>query len=93
MSLADNIILAMRDPDKFQSTGNKIPPRGALIYGPPGCGKSLVDKDHVAAFSDANMILVKGPEILSKWVGESEKAIRGIFRNASNIVPVCCNIR
>ena len=76
MSLADNIILAMRDPDKFHSMGIR-PPRGALIYGPPGCGKSLVAKA-VAAESDANMILVKGPEILSKWVGESEKAIREI---------------
>ena len=85
MSLADNIILAMRDPDKFHSMGIR-PPRGALIYGPPGCGKSLVAKA-VAAESDANMILVKGPEILSKWVGESEKAIREIFRKAATSSP------
>ena len=85
ISLADNIILAMKDPDKFHSMGIR-PPRGVLIYGPPGCGKSLVAKA-VAAESNANMILVKGPEILSKWVGESEKAVREIFRKAATSSP------
>ncbi|MDI1496177.1 MAG: ATPase AAA [Cenarchaeum symbiont of Oopsacas minuta] len=84
-SLTENIILAMRDPNKFHSMGIR-PPRGALIYGPPGCGKSLVAKA-MAAESGANMILVKGPEILSKWVGESEKAIREIFRKATTSAP------
>ena len=62
------------------------PPKGALIYGPPGCGKTLLARA-LATESGANMILVKGPEILSKWVGESEKAIREIFRKAKASSP------
>jgi transitional endoplasmic reticulum ATPase len=62
------------------------PPKGALIYGPPGCGKTLLARA-LATESGANMILVKGPEILSKWVGESEKALREIFRKAKASSP------
>ncbi len=84
-ALNDNLILAMRDPGKFSKMGVK-PPKGALIYGPPGCGKTLLARA-VATESGANMILVRGPQILSKWVGESEKAVREIFRKAKASSP------
>lgn len=84
-SLTDNLVAAMKDPGKFTSIGIR-PPRGALIYGPPGCGKTLIARAF-ATESGANMILVRGPEILSKWIGESEKAIRGIFRKARMSSP------
>ena len=84
-ALRDNLILAMKDPSKFLDMGIK-PPKGALLYGPPGCGKTLLARA-LATESGANMILVRGPEILSKWVGESEKAIREIFRKAKASSP------
>ncbi len=84
-TLEDNLILAMHDPGKFNKMGIK-PPKGALIYGPPGCGKTMLARAF-ATESGANMILVKGPEILSKWVGESEKAVREIFRKAKASSP------
>jgi len=62
------------------------PPRGALLYGPPGTGKTLLAKA-LATESSANIIVVRGPEVLSKWVGESEKAIREIFRKAKASSP------
>lgn len=62
------------------------PPKGIFLYGPPGCGKTLLAKA-VACESEANFISVKGPEILSKWVGESEKAVRKIFRKARQVSP------
>ena len=63
-----------------------VPPKGILLYGPPGTGKTLLAKA-VATESEANFISVKGPEILSKWVGESEKAVREIFRKAKQAAP------
>jgi len=84
-ALTDNLILAMREPAKFTKMGIK-PPKGALIYGPPGCGKTLIARA-LATETGANMILVRGPEILSKWVGESEKAVREIFRKAKTSSP------
>jgi len=84
-ALNDNLILAMHDPNKFNNMGIK-PPKGALIYGPPGCGKTLLARA-LATESGANMILIKGPEILSKWLGESEKAVREIFRKAKASSP------
>jgi len=84
-ALTDNLILAMKEPTKFTKMGIK-PPKGALIYGPPGCGKTLIARA-LATETGANMILVRGPEILSKWVGESEKAIREIFRKAKASSP------
>ena len=83
--LQDNLIVAMNDPEKFSKMGIK-PPRGALLYGPPGCGKTILARA-LATESGGNMILVRGPEILSKWVGESEKAIREIFRKAKASSP------
>ncbi|MHA1864979.1 MAG: CDC48 family AAA ATPase [Candidatus Heimdallarchaeaceae archaeon] len=72
-------------PEAFKQIGIK-PPRGILLYGPPGCGKTLIARA-VATESEANFISVKGPEILSKWVGESEKAIREVFRKARMAAP------
>ena len=71
--------------DSFKRLGIK-PPRGILLYGPPGCGKTLLAKA-VATESEANFISIKGPEVLSKWVGESEKAIREVFRKARLAAP------
>jgi len=62
------------------------PPKGILLYGPPGCGKTLLARA-VATESKANFISIKGPELLSKWVGESEKAIREVFRKAKMASP------
>jgi len=84
-ALTDNLIVAMKEPNKFTKMGIR-PPRGALIYGPPGCGKTLLGRA-LATETGANMILVRGPEILSKWLGESEKAIREIFRKAKAASP------
>ena len=84
-SLEDNLVVSMREPAKFASMGIR-PPRGALLYGPPGCGKTLVARA-LATKSGANTILVRGPEILSKWMGESEKAVREIFRKAKASSP------
>ncbi|MFZ9005630.1 MAG: CDC48 family AAA ATPase [Nitrosopumilaceae archaeon] len=84
-ALTDNLISAMKEPTKFTKMGIK-PPKGALIYGPPGCGKTMIARA-LATESGANMILVKGPELLSKWVGESEKGIREIFRKAKASSP------
>ncbi|HJJ23280.1 MAG TPA: CDC48 family AAA ATPase [Nitrosopumilus sp.] len=84
-ALTDNLITAMKEPSKFTKMGIR-PPRGALIYGPPGCGKTLLGRA-LATETGANMILVRGPEILSKWIGESEKAVREIFRKAKAASP------
>ena len=84
-ALTDNLIVAMKEPTKFTKMGIR-PPKGALIYGPPGCGKTLIARA-LATETGANMILVRGPEILSKWIGESEKAIREIFRKAKASSP------
>lgn len=84
-ALNDNLLLGMKEPEKFSAMGIK-PPKGALIYGPPGCGKTMLGRA-LATESGANMILVRGPEILSKWVGESEKAVREIFRKAKASSP------
>ena len=83
--LTDNLIMAIKEPSKFTKMGIR-PPKGALLYGPPGCGKTLLGRA-VATETGANMILVRGPEILSKWMGESEKAVREIFRKAKASSP------
>ena len=74
-----------KNKEGFTRLGIK-PPKGILLYGPPGTGKTLLAKA-VANESEANFISVKGPEILSKWVGESEKGIREIFRRARQASP------
>lgn len=83
--LHENVIWALRKPEVFQRLAVK-PPRGVLMYGPPGCGKTLLARA-IATESGANFVTVKGPEILSKWVGDSEKAIREIFRKAKSSTP------
>ncbi|MCP3684860.1 MAG: CDC48 family AAA ATPase [bacterium] len=75
----------LQHPDSFKRLGVK-PPRGILIYGAPGTGKTLLAKA-VATEAEANFIPVKGPELLSKWVGESEKAVREIFKKARQSAP------
>ena len=65
---------------------NAAPPKGILMYGPPGTGKTMLAKA-VATESEANFISIKGPEFLSKWVGESEKAVRETFRKARQASP------
>ena len=83
--LQENVIWALRRPELFERVAVK-PPRGVLMYGPPGCGKTLLARA-IATESGANFVTVKGPEILSKWVGESEKAVREIFRKAKSSTP------
>ncbi|AEM38259.1 AAA family ATPase, CDC48 subfamily [Pyrolobus fumarii 1A] len=75
----------LKHPEVFESMGIR-PPKGILLFGPPGVGKTLLAKA-AATESGANFIAVRGPEILSKWVGESEKAIREIFRRARQVAP------
>jgi transitional endoplasmic reticulum ATPase len=83
--LIDNFLSPIVSPDKFLKMGLR-PAKGALLFGPPGCGKTLIAKA-LAAEGYFNIIFVRGPEILSKWVGESEKAIREIFRKARSSSP------
>jgi transitional endoplasmic reticulum ATPase len=71
--------------DLFEKSGAK-PPKGILLYGPPGTGKTMLAKA-LANESEANFISIKGPELLSKWVGESESGIREIFRKAKQAAP------
>ena len=75
----------LKNPDAFKRLGVS-PPKGVLLYGAPGTGKTMLAKA-VANESQANFILVKGPELLSKWVGESEKAVREIFKKARQVSP------
>jgi transitional endoplasmic reticulum ATPase len=83
--LREMIELPLKNPELFEQMGI-TPPRGILMYGPPGTGKTLLAKS-VATESSANFISVRGPEVLSKWVGESEKAVREIFKKARQASP------
>jgi len=75
----------LKKPQVFKEMGI-TPPKGILLYGPPGTGKTLLAKA-IATESEANFISIKGPELLSMWVGESEKGIRKIFRRARQVAP------
>jgi transitional endoplasmic reticulum ATPase len=75
----------LKYPELFEYM-NTEPPKGVLLYGPPGTGKTMLAKA-VANESEANFISVKGPELLSKWVGESEKGVRDVFRKARQSSP------
>jgi transitional endoplasmic reticulum ATPase len=83
--LIESVDWPLKHKDEFQKLGVK-PPKGVLLYGPPGTGKTLLAKA-VAREAESNFISVKGPELLNKWVGESEKAIREIFKKARQASP------
>lgn len=83
------LIKAIEWPLKYASLFNYAhikAPKGILLYGPPGTGKTMIAKA-VASESNANFISIKGPELLSKWVGESESGIREIFKKARQAAP------
>jgi len=75
----------LKESESFERLGIR-PPKGVLLYGPPGCGKTLLARA-VANESGANFISIKGPEVYSKWVGESERMVRDIFRRAKQVTP------
>lgn len=83
--LREMVELPIKSQEKFEKLGI-TPPKAILLYGPPGCGKTLLARA-VATESEANFISIKGPEVFSKWVGESEKAIREVFRKARLASP------
>jgi transitional endoplasmic reticulum ATPase len=84
-TLREAVEWPLKYPKAFERLG-VTPPKGVLLYGPPGTGKTLLAKA-VATESEANFIGIRGPEVLSKWVGESEKRIREIFRKARQAAP------
>lgn len=79
------IVDPIQNPAKYERFGLTVP-AGVLLYGPPGCGKTLLAKA-VANSSQANFISVKGPELLNKFVGESERAVRQVFLRARSSIP------
>nr|MDQ3561659.1 CDC48 family AAA ATPase [Thermoproteota archaeon] len=83
--LAEAIEWPLKHADLF-TEADVQPPKGILLYGPPGTGKTMIAKA-VAATSEANFISIKGPELISKWVGESEKGVREVFRKARQAAP------
>ncbi|HEQ79181.1 MAG TPA: AAA family ATPase, partial [Euryarchaeota archaeon] len=83
--LKEMVVQPISNPEMFERMGIE-PPRGILLYGPPGTGKTMLAKA-VANESQANFISIKGPEVMSKWVGESEKAVRLIFKKAKQAAP------
>ncbi len=83
--LAEIVEWPLKQKDSFQRLGIS-PPRAVLLFGAPGTGKTLLAKA-LATESQVNFISVKGPELLSKWVGESEKAVREVFRKARTAAP------
>ena len=83
--LAEAIEWPLKHADLFKHA-DVIPPKGLLLYGPPGTGKTMIAKA-VATTSESNFISIKGPELISKWVGESEKGVREVFRKARQASP------
>lgn len=83
--LEETVIWPIKYPVAFQRMGIE-PPRGVLMYGPPGCCKTMIGKA-LASESRLNFFSIKGPEVFNKWVGESERAIREIFRKARAAAP------
>lgn len=84
-ALTEAVLWPLRYPDTFDRLGVS-PPRGVLLYGPPGCGKTYLVKA-IAGSGQANVLSVKGAELLTKWVGESERAVRELFRRARQAAP------
>ena len=84
-ALTEAVLWPLNYPDTFSRLG-VAPPRGLLLYGPPGCGKTFLVKA-IAGSGQANVLSVKGAEVLSKWVGESERAVRELFRRARESAP------
>jgi transitional endoplasmic reticulum ATPase len=84
-ALKEAVEWPLQNPENFKRLGIK-PARGILLYGPPGCGKTHIVKA-LAHEVGTNFIAIKGPELLSKWVGESEQHIREIFRRARQVAP------
>lgn len=83
------LIEAVEWPQKHQDAFNRIgicPPTGVLMFGPPGCSKTLLARA-IASEAGMNFLAVKGPELFSKWVGESEKAVRSLFAKARTNAP------
>jgi len=83
--LKEAVVWPLKNPEVFKRMGIQ-PPKGILLFGPPGCGKTMLARV-VATESESNFISIKGPEVFSKWVGESEKAIREVFRKARMASP------
>lgn len=84
--LIEAIEWPLKEPQSFGRMGIK-PLRGILLFGPPGTGKTLIVRA-VAHETEANFISVRGPELISKWVGESERAVRNVFKKARQVAPV-----
>ncbi len=84
-ALTEAVLWPLRYPDSFVRLGVD-PPRGVLLYGPPGCGKTFLVRA-LAGSGALNVLSVKGAELLDKWVGESERAVRELFRRASDAAP------
>ncbi|GIJ07461.1 ATPase [Micromonospora andamanensis] len=84
-TLTESVLWPLTYPDTFARLGVH-PPRGVLLYGPPGCGKTYL-VTALAGTGRANVLSVKGAELLSKWVGESERAVRELFRRAREAAP------
>ncbi len=84
-TLTESVLWPLTYPDTFARLGVQ-PPRGVLLFGPPGCGKTFLVKA-IAGTGKANVLSVKGAELLSKWVGESEQAVRELFRRAREAAP------
>jgi transitional endoplasmic reticulum ATPase len=84
-ALTEAVLWPLQYPDSFARLGVD-PPRGVLIFGPPGCGKTFLVRA-LAGTGRLNVISVKGAELLDKWVGESERAVRELFRRAADAAP------
>ena len=84
-ALTETVLWPLRYPDSFARLGVS-PPRGVLLYGPPGCGKTFLVRA-LAGTGALNVFVVKGAEVLDKYVGESERAVRALFRRAAAAAP------
>ncbi|XP_014213266.1 spermatogenesis-associated protein 5 [Copidosoma floridanum] len=85
LKLKQSVEWPLKHADSFKTIGI-APPRGVLLYGPPGCSKTMIAKA-LATESKLNFLNIKGPELFSKWVGDSEKAVRDLFKKARQVAP------